>query len=304
MEALERPVRRLRSAAPPTAEAVAALRADPRFPEAFGAMIRDLVALYHGHRILSQVLNDRGRVVFGMLAMYLHFSPDCGGLTVGAMRELCVETGLCSPGRATAMLSLMRFAGYIAPAPHAFDRRVRLFVPTARLIGDHAQRMRGQFAAMAPLMPEGAAGLAHIDDQEFLAEMACCFGEEFRAGFRLLERSPELFPLAERNAGIIILMSLLLAREEDDTMPPVRPVAISISALAHHCGVSRPHILKLLRDAKASGFIDIIGAESQRIVILPRLAEALLNFIATTFVFVAYCVRTALARIEGARAAG
>lgn len=87
-------------------------------------------------------------------------------------------------------------------------------------------------------------------------------------------------------------------------MPPVRPVSISISALSNHCGVSRPHILKLLRDAAATGFIDIIGAETQRIVILPRLSDALQNFIATTFVFVAYCIRTALARIEGAKPGG
>jgi hypothetical protein len=303
MTTLEGSVRRWSATAPPTAEAVAALRADPRFPAAFEAMIRNTVALYRGNRIVNQVLNDRGRVVFGMLALYLHHSPDTGGLSVGAMKELCVETGLCSAGRATAMLSLMRFAGYISPAQHALDRRVRLFVPTARLLDDHRARLRGQFEASSALLPESRLALARLDNEPFLAEMACCFGEAFRAGFRLLDHASELYDLSERNAGFIILMSLMLAHEEGDSVPPIRPVSISISALASHCAVSRPHILKLLRDAQASGFIRIDSAESQRIVILPKLADAMQNFVATAFLFVAYCVRASLARLERAGAA-
>src|SRR5438477_12980641 len=84
------------AAGPPTAEAVAALRAHPRFPDAFRASIEGLVAVYRRNRLVGQVLNDRGRVIFGILALYLHYAPDTGGLTASAMKALCVETGLCS----------------------------------------------------------------------------------------------------------------------------------------------------------------------------------------------------------------
>jgi AraC-like DNA-binding protein len=290
-------VRRWTAAAPPTAEAVAALRKHPRFSEAFGVAITHLVAMYRANRAVSQVLNDRGRVVFGILALYLHYSRDAGGFTAGRMKAICSETGLCSPGRATALLSLMRFAGYIASAPHALDRRIRVLVPTDRLITDHRERLRGEIVALSLLMPEGQSGLAHIDDEAFISEMACCFGEAFRSGFRLLHCAPELFQLADRNAGMVILMSLLLAREAGDTMPPQRPVAISISELARRFGVSRPHVLKLLRDADAEGFIRIDPAEPQRVQVLPPLAEAMLNFMATVQLIIAYCVRTSLNRI-------
>jgi DNA-binding MarR family transcriptional regulator len=285
-------------AAPPTAEAVAALRKHPRFLEAFDVALAHWVAIYRANRAVSQVLNDRARVVFGMLAVYLHYSPDAGGFTASRMKAICSETGLCSPGRATALLSLMRFAGYIAPAPHALDRRIRVLVPTDSLFSDHRERLRGEIAALSLLLPEGQSGLAHIEDSDFLGEMACCFGEAFRSGFRLLQCVPELFQLADRNAGMVILMSLLLAREPGDTMPPQRPVAISISELARRFGVSRPHVLKLLRDADADGFIRIDPAESQRIQVLPPLAEAMFNFIATVQLIIAYCIRTSLTRIE------
>jgi DNA-binding MarR family transcriptional regulator len=296
MSAGEASVRRWTAAALPTAEAVAGLRKHPRFPEAFAAAIGHLVTIYRGNRAVSQVLNDRGRAVFGILALYLHYSRDAGGFTASRMKAICSETGLCSPGRATALLSLMRFAGYIAPAPHALDRRIRVLVPTERLIVDHRERIRGEIAAVSLLMPEGQLGLMHIEDPDFLGEMACCFGEAFRSGFRLLHCASELFQLADRNAGMVILMSLFLAREAGDTMPPQRPVAISISELSRRFGVSRPHVLKLLRDADAEGFIRIDPAEPQRIQVLPPLAEALQNFVATMLLIIAYCIRTSLNR--------
>src|SRR6185312_180383 len=207
----------------PTAGAVATLRAHPRFPAALATVLRDVVDVHRSNPLLNKVLNDRGRVVFGMLAMYLHFGRGTGGLTASAMKALCAETGLCSPGRATAMLSLMRFAGYVTLAQHPLDRRIRLLAPTGRLIDDHRRRMAAQLIALAPLMSEGEAGLAHLEETDFIAEMAVCFGEAFRAGFRLLDAAPELAELADRNAGIILLMSLLLAADADDTIPPTRP---------------------------------------------------------------------------------
>ncbi len=288
----------------PTAEAIAALRAHPRFAAAFAAVLRDVVAVHRNNPLLNKVLNDRGRVVFGVLAMYLHFGRDTGGLTASSMKAICAETGLCSPGRATAMLSLIRFAGYVAPAQHPLDRRIRLLAPTDRLIDDHARRLAAQLTALALLMPEGEAGLAHLDELDFKAEMAVSFGEAFRAGFRVLGAAPELTELADRNAGIIILMSLLLAGAGDDSVPPTRPVTISISALSKRCGVSRPHIQKLLRDAAASDFIAIDAAEPQCITVRPRLADAMANFVANVLLFVAYMVREALERVGQGEAAG
>jgi DNA-binding MarR family transcriptional regulator len=279
----------------PSPEAVAALRAHPRFAEAARRMVGDLVAIYRGSRVLNQVLNDRGRMTFGFLALYLHFSRNphdpASGLTAGRMKALCVQTRLCSPGRATAMLLLMRFAGYLAAAPDALDRRVRLLAPTERMIASQRERLACQFRALSLLLPEGAEGLANLDRDDFLFAMAGCFGEAFCSGFRILDTSPAFYPLAESNAGLMIMFNLFLAADANGTFVPTRPVQISISALSQQFHVSRPHITRLLREAAALGFIERQGTSGEEILVRPRLTDAMQDFVATVFLFVAHCVR-------------
>jgi hypothetical protein len=279
----------------PSPQAVAALRAHPRFVEAARCMMGDLVGIYRGSRVLNQVLNDRGRMVFGFLALYLHFSHDPGdptsGLTASRMKALCVQTRLCSPGRAAAMLLLMRFAGYLAAAPDAQDRRVRRLAPTERMIGSQRERLVHQFRAMSLLLPEGTEGLAHSERDEFLMAMARCFGEAFCSGFRVLDTSPAFYPLAECSAGLMIMFNLFLAADAEGMFVPARPVQISISALSRQFHVSRPHIAKLLRDAAAMGLIERQGKSGEEILICPSLSDAMQDFIATVFLFLAHCVR-------------
>lgn len=292
---------RLRPASLPSPDAVAALRSHPEFPVSARQMMSGIIGIYQGNRLLNQVMNDRGRVVFGILALHLHYARRPGdaasGLTASRMKSLCAETGLCSPGRATAMLLLMRYAGYLRPAECEADRRTRLLVPTERMVNSQRERIACHFRAMSLLMQEGADGLAHLHRDDFVAAMAHRFGEAFRAGFRILDSSPILYPLAERNAGMMILFSLFLATNPDDTSPSTRSVPVSISALSRRFGVSRPHVLKLLRDAETLGFVQR-GGESEQIVILPSLHDAMQGFVATMFLFLGQCVRKSLEEID------
>jgi DNA-binding MarR family transcriptional regulator len=285
----------------PSPDAVAALRSHPRFPDSARQMMSGIIGIYQGNRLLNQVMNDRGRVVFGILALHLHYARRPGdpanGLTTSRMKSLCAETGLCSPGRAAAMLLLMRYAGYLTPAESEADRRTRLLVPTERMINSQRERIRCHFDAMALLMQEGADGLALLPREDFIAAMAHRFGEAFCSGFRILDSSPILYPLAERNAGMMILFSLFLATPPDEASLSAHSVPISISALSRRFGVSRPHVLKLIRDAEALGFVRRRG-ESEQVVILPPLLNAMQDFVATMFLFLGQCVRKSLEEIH------
>lgn len=284
-----------------SSDEVALLRSHPAFPDAVRLMLKGIVEIYQGNRVLNQVMNDRGRVVFGFLALHLHYSrsPDdpASGLTASRMKSLCGETGLCSPGRATAMLLLMRYAGYLVPAGGEADRRSRLLVPTERMLNSQRERISCQFRAMSLLMQEGNDALTNLHSEKFLAELAHRFGEAFCAGYRILDSSPALYPLAERNAGMMILFSLFLAADTGGDSSSARAVPVSISALARRFGVSRPHVLKLLRDAEALGFLKRSG-DSEQILILPSLLDAMQDFIASMFLFLGQCVRTSLQEIR------
>jgi hypothetical protein len=276
--------------------AVAALRAHPQFPEMIRASAEGLVRLYQGRRLLDWLMDDWGRVLFGYFALHLHFARQedepLSGLTPTRMKALCAEFDVCSPGRVTVMLNLMRFAGYVAPAP-APDRRIRKYVATDRLIALFVARWRVHFEAIAPALPEVGAALPRLDDPDFVRALAFAMFDRFR-DFRVVIRSTGLGLFGQRNAGILILASLLTSGEAGDAVPPTRPVQVSVSALARRFAVSRAHVLALLRDAADQGFIDRVGPDREGILILPRLAEAARDFFAGMHLFYADCARAAL----------
>jgi len=275
--------------------AIAALCGHPSFPDAMRAMLADNVRLYRGNRILNYVGYDRGRLLVGILAYYLHAtrSPTdaTSGLTAHRLKALCAEQDVCSPGRARAMLSLLQLFGYIAPAPGS-DRRYKLLAPTALLTAFLRERWRAMFAAIALLKPEGAAARAALARDDFLAALTRAVIDQFRTGVRAIAFTPELGAFAEHNAGVMILASLAIAGERDDGMPPSKPIRISISELARRFSVSRAHVLRLLREVEAAGLIERAGPET--ITPKPPLARALRQAVAALFLFFAHCARTAL----------
>lgn len=248
----------------------ALLLAHPRFREASLASARAAVALYQGNRFLNVVANDRGRFIVALLATALHHGlAGPGGLTAARLKATCAETGLCSPGRARALLALMQWAGYLAPAEQG-----RL-VPTRRLVDMHRERIAPQLATAALVAPEAAPAADRIGEAAVLAGFCLAQCEAFVAGFRFVEHAPALSVFVERNAGLLVLLSLKLV--EVGEMPAA---TASVAALARRFHVSRPHVGRMLRDAEAAGLVRRTG-ESVRMQ--PALLAALNCFHAALF---------------------
>ena len=105
----------------PTFEELAALRRHPRFAEALTASMRVPLDLYEGNRLVNLISNDRGRYILTVFALHLHYTrradEPTSGLTATRLQTMCAEQGVCSFGRAGALIQLLRFSGYLAPAP-------------------------------------------------------------------------------------------------------------------------------------------------------------------------------------------
>ena len=99
----------------------------------------------------------------------------------------------------------------------------------------------------------------------------------------------------DRNAGIMLLSSLLLAGDADDIYPPTLPVPVSSSALSRRFGVSRAHVRRLLQDAESQGLLERLDGD--RVRLLPRLRQGASDFMALQFLLVADCAQGALADI-------
>src|SRR5262245_49772081 len=142
---------------------VAELQLHPKFEAAAAASMRSSIELHQSGRLSNWILNDRARAWFGHALLYLHATARPGdpqsGLTPVRIKNLAVEAGICSPGRAAAMLSLMRAAGYLERAPVADDKRVRRLQPTAKLLDIQRQRLCRQFEAIAIVLPEAQVTL-------------------------------------------------------------------------------------------------------------------------------------------------
>jgi len=280
----------------PSADAVAAVRRHPDFSQAIRSSAARSVALYQTSRLLNALLSDRARALFTHVALYLHYrgmEPGRPGLTVSAMKDLCVQLRLCSPGRCEAILALMRAGGLLAAAPDP-DRRKRLLVPTEKLLALHRERWGSQFHAMRAVLPEADAYGAAVTEPDFVEAFASALVRRFIAGLRVLDNAPELELFAERNAGMMILYSLALTGAEGDTFPPIGPVGLSINALATRFSVSRKHVLTLLRDAEGQELLVRGGAGNSEVTLLPRGRDALEKLIATIFLYLALCADEAL----------
>lgn len=273
---------------------VAEILSHPHIGEAAQAAAALLTEEYRANRLMNRVFNDRGHFVIAMFAQYLHHFPidddSDAGLTAGRLRALCLETGICSAGRASATLNIMRFAGYLRVAADTADRRRTVLVPTEKLTALRRERWARHLRAMALVMPEARQALALWDrpwfDAAFLREIV----EGYRKGFRFIAHVPRLETYFEQQGGTITLMQLIAA-----SGGPSRGVApLTISDLSSRFWVSRAQVRQVLTCAAADGLIDRAPGSRDPIAVLPALHDEMNRFFAASFVYCAQCIRAAI----------
>lgn len=279
-------------------------RAEIKAAQSFDLAVRctaeKLVEHHHGNRIVNAIISDRGRFFATIFMLDLHFRRhDEGiGLTPGRLKDLCVAQRICSATRAGALLSLMKFGGYIEPAQPGSDARVRELVPTDRLIAQQRARWHCHLSGTAKVLPDAGRALASLDDQQFFEATVRLLSSHFRAGFRFNDHTPGLRLFSERNGGMLVLFSLLIASEPGVSLHQ-QPIQVSISELARRINASRIHVLKLLRDAEAHGLL--ARCEDGAVLVLPPLENDIANFFALSQLWITYLTTTVLDYLDEAR---
>lgn len=283
--------------------AIAAMADNPAMPEALRALFTGLIGLFQHNRLLGLIASDRARMVMGWLTLYLDSCYDgrdpLSGLTVNRFKALCARNGLCSPGRAAAMLGLMRFAGHIQPAVRTRRGQPLRLVPTEKLIGPQRERIRFALLALVKLHPDSAAGLARLDDPEFFRTLIRCCCEQFLARERMVEHGPGVRFFANRKAGIPMLMCLALAAKPDDAMPPVGPVSVPAKQLARRIGTARSQVQEMLRGGVAEGLLEPAGSdEAAAYVLTPTLRASMVGFVGAIFLVLIDAIAQAQSEME------
>lgn len=284
----------------PTPEAIAAVRREPRFRQALAAVLVSSIEFYQRRWLADRLLNDRARFGMAALIMFLHFSYRAeiadSGLTVARLREICVAAGVCSEGRVESMLLMMRAGGFLERAAES-DRHVHRYVPTAKLIELHRSRHRQVLSALDILR-------GHKDDLTRICgshEDACysryvvASGLAFVAGYRIVDAAPELRKIVDRDAGLPLMMCVLLASPDYAALVSEEMRPGSVAGLARRFSVTRIHVRSVLRDAESAGFL-IRHGDTEPVTALPALIGAMEDFFASAFVMGETCAHIALAQ--------
>jgi hypothetical protein len=281
---------------------IADFRRHPRFADSLRASAKLAIELYRGNRLVNLISSDRGRLMLSRAALYLHHTRDpdasASALTAARLQSIFVETGLGSAGRAKALIALMRWGGYLEAAPPQRDRRVKALQPTQKLLALHRARWRGTLAAAGLVLPDAAEGAARFDEPGFVRAFSIALGAGFLGGLRLIDYAPDLQIVVDRSAGLLVVLSIILAARPEDGMPPTTSIPVSASGLAQQFHVSRSQIRKFLREVEERGLIERSGELEMRIRFLPRMIESIETALAAMLVNQSTCARYALDEIN------
>ena len=232
------------------AEHYARLTGHPLYAEAARSFATNVLAAAAADKALDGIAKDAGRYVAASWMIYLHVS---GGITLARLKDICVRSGLLSRGRARAVLLYLRYLGLIAPLPAA---TVAQYAPTPRLLTVWRSLLHSLMEAVMLIEPALGPLTRRLDDNEVLQTVQRIQGEGlFVAATTVVLESPFIRVFLHRHAGMQIVHWLVQAADTDDSFPPSRPIAVSISALARRFSVSRVHIKRLFAEAEREGLI-------------------------------------------------
>ena len=226
------------------AKAIDDLMLAPGLPAAIRSAADNAVRLYDGNWLRNRLLNDRGRLLAVLLILDLHFNEAGGkGVTGARLRREVVDLDVCSAGRATAFLAALRFKHLLTAAPHSPAKERRL-IPSATLLQVHRERWNGMFSAIAHIDAPAAAAARVLPDEVLFGPCTHVMAECFRQGVRVFEATPELRSIAERDVGLVTLVSFVS-----------HGGSTSISQLARQFSVSRAHVANVLQLAEAHNLV-------------------------------------------------
>lgn len=241
----------------------------PAIIEAALALSRGIIELHRGNQLLNLLGNDRGRFVMIHMIFYL---AARGELTTNRFKAVCVQMGACSAGRAAAMLSLLRYVGFVTAGEPARRGQPQRLVPTEGFTTSQRERWRNLFAAAALISPLGVEGLARIDDPAFFDRYAAAMGQWALDGRRAIDNAPALESLVEKTGGMLLLLMIFVAADG----VAGRPAALAVGPAAHKLGVSRAHIARVLREATDLGFVTRLGPDAD-LAMTPALLETVIR---------------------------
>lgn len=257
-----------------------AIRAHPRFAVARRAYVEAALALYENDPFLNRLLIEAARQFVFLILMCLDAACDESDPTTWPTMRLLLATmakfGVASPRSIHSIVQRLIATGFFESRRTAADHRVRILVPTARMLAHDLAWNAAHYVPLAVMFPDIDYSLPLGHDPAFhkAQRLAATVNFAYTAG--QLAAIPEVMLFLGHESGIMVLMKLIqLAGER----PEAWAAPISYTDLGHRFGVSRTHVRRVLDEAAARDLVQLLP---RGVVLTPALIGAFDRLLAHT----------------------
>jgi len=226
------------------------LRRRPQYPAAAQRLAANLLRDSAEDPLLDAMLRDAGHNVYAAGAIYLH---ACGEVTLARLKTFVAGFGLVSPGRARSLLNYMLHLGYLEPDPAASAPRRASYRVAPRFLASYRRHSASVLDALSVVEPAVGLIQKHLSAPGVFEALVTEQCDTFISGSSQPRPFAAVFRVfLHRLAGIQILHSLVA---QATAFPPAGNIPFSISGAARRFKVSRAHVVRILKDANAEGFV-------------------------------------------------
>jgi hypothetical protein len=262
------------------------LRSHPNMDDAQRAYADNAITTFQSQWLLNKLMRESGRYAFLIFVIGLHHTRDktdpAAGITYSRLMQLFARGSLASSRRLKAMLVLARLGGLLKFATaQPQDKRIKVLVPTEKLINAVLPWFTGLLAAAAIVKPQLADVVAAPPPVRAMVmqEVMSYFMHAYeRSQFTIHESYPVLQFFVSREHGFVVLMKLILQMQlcPDGTYQ----TSISHSALADRFAISRGTVRNILDAAAAQGWLTCSGRGGHVVVLSQDFADICANWVA------------------------
>ena len=229
--------------------------AHPRFRDATADLIGGLIGLYaYDPRLRGLIEYDRAvsfMLMICIAAGHDEAKPE-SWLTLTTLTQILPQLGI-TPGRnITELVAMLRKDGFLESRPAPTDRRIKILVPTDRMLGLDREWLKIFHRPLALMFPQDDYRGALAEEPAYQAAYRQASMLTLGLADRIVGGNPPADYFIKENVGTRILMVML---QETMERGDRRTHAGFYTRAAERCGVSRTHVRNILQGAADRGFV-------------------------------------------------
>lgn len=215
--------------------------------------------------------------------------------TLARLKEAGASFGLSSPRQIDDLIARLVETDYVVLERPAAYGRLRLLVPTEKLLAWDRVLLSSYYGVLQDLYPDPGYGLAVTCDPALhLAQRRVSVGM-FDVIGRFIAQNGDILPFLQMYQGFQVLVRVILLREAD-AQAAIRES--DFSDIVARFGVSRSHVRNILAAAEAGGLLTSRGRGLKDLAPTARGLAAVDRFIADSLASHDMTYRMALASLE------